>query len=213
MGLSGLETKLAALKEKLHSQFGDKASWIWEAKQGILNIAHFICLDDFLKYLALNPAILAQFRELLNVGTVLITELSAATQLVIAQLRVVNDLAQATISQFEALEAATIGRLDTFAFGGSSFRNCPPVQKIKEIIMTNIPHPDPASLIPGNAKKVAKKYKMYKAGLRGLKYDLLRNEQYIQALEAKVVEYEMVLKTWTMILEAIDEQFPTTFIS
>lgn len=215
MGLNILEKRLREIKEEMMKKDPTgKGAPIWLGKNGLLNVANLICLDEFLKYLALNPALLAQFRALLGTGAVVIAELNAAIQLIISQLEVYNTLAQNTISQFKALEAATVGRLSSFPFKDPRFMSCAPIQLVQRIVTSAIPKPDLKSKIPGNAKKVAKKYEQFHAGLRGMEYQLIRNRKTIKALESKLAEYTATLAAWQAVLEAIGEQFPDTpFIS
>lgn len=198
MGLDILTERLQEIRR--NQPAANKVGWL-------LNIANVVCLDEFLKLLAGNLTALAQFKNLLIglIGTA--SETVAVLNLFVAQLETANNIANTFLQTFKSAKQAAISALIPFPFGDDTYLHCPPVQAIKDFIVKSIPKPDPSSLLPGNAKRYAKKYKQATQSFKELEYRIYRNQRKIEKLRRKIQEVQVQILAWQAIVDAIGEQF------
>lgn len=176
-------------------------------KFGFYSIANMLCLDEFLKFLALRPEALRQFKTLLQNLIVTSSASVSALQLVIAQLETANNVASSFINTFKNAAAAAKAAISPFPFGGPAYLQCPPIQMVKKALVSVLPKPDPASLLPGNAKKVAKKYKQASQAVKEMEYRIYRNQKRIADLKKSIEDVRIFILGLQGIVDAIGEQF------
>lgn len=170
-------------------------------------VGGMICLDEFLKLLAKNLAALAQFKTLLMGLIITASEAVAALNLIVAQLETANNVANTFLQTFKSAKRAALSSLIPFPFGSDTFSQCPPVQEIKEFITSQIPKPDPSSLLPGNAKRYAKKYKQATQAFKELEYRIYSNQKKIGKLRIKIQDIQTQILAWQAVVDAITAQF------
>lgn len=170
--------------------------------------ANYICLDDFLRLIAKNSAAIQQFRALLFTLVTTAKATLAGLQLIISQLETINAVLNLFVQNVRGTISAIGGSAGAFPF--SSFANCPAVQAIKEKLLSKnkglIPN-DPEKFIPGNAGKLAKKYKQTTSSIKELEFRLLRNSQRIRDLKKQTETIRVWVEAWTVLISAIDSQF------
>ncbi len=196
MGLDILTERLQAIRR--NQPASSKLGWF---------LGGVVCLDEFLKLLARNLTALAQFKNLLLGLIVTAEEGITVLSLVVAQLETAIAVEQQFIQIFKSAAAAAASSLKLFPFGDADAINCPPVQAIKEYVMKSIPKPDPSSVLPGNAKKYAKKYKQATQSLKELEFRVLKQRKQISKLQRKIEELRVSVLAWQAIVDAITDQF------
>jgi len=198
MGLDILTERLQKIRQ--NQPAANKVGWL-------LNVANVVCLDEFLYLLAKNLTALAQFKALLNGLIITASETVSVLNLVIAQLETANQIANTFLQTFKSAANAAKNSLHLFPFDDPSYLHCPPIQAVKDYITKLLPMPDPASLLPGNAKKYAKKYKQAVQSFKELEYRIYRNERKIIKMKKKIEEVKVSILAWQAIVDAIGEQF------
>ncbi len=196
MGLDILTERLQAIRR--NQPASSKLGWF---------LGGVVCLDEFLKLLARNLTALAQFKNLLLGLIVTAEEATAILSLIIAQLETAIAIEETFINIYKSAAAAAAGSLKLFPFGDGDAINCPPVQAIKEYVMKSIPRPDVSSLLPGNAKKYAKKYKQATQSVKELEFRVLKQRKQIAKIRRKIEELRVSILAWQAIVDAIGDQF------
>lgn len=178
------------------------------APAGVLWVtADWLCLDEFLGLLAFNKTALIAFKSLLQTQIAVANEAVAGLRLIIAQLQTSIAICSFFLKTLESTIAKATGTLNLFPFGLDGYIRCPPVQGIKELVTSIFPTPDPASLIPGNAGKLAKKYKQSLDSLTEVRYRLFRLSKQVADIEDAISRYEIQIQCWQAVIDAIGSQF------
>lgn len=198
MGLDILTERLQEIRR--NQPAANQVGWL-------LNLANIVCLDEFLKLLAVNLGVVAQFKALLNGLIITAGESVSVLNVIIAELETANNLVATILGTFDAAKNAALGKLNLFPFNDSNYLQCPPVQAIKNFLTSQLPQPDPTSLLPGNAQRFAKKYKQAAQSFKELKYRVYRNGKNIAALKKKVGQIQTQILAWQAIVDAIGVQF------
>lgn len=198
MGLDILTERLQQLRK--NQPAANKVGWL-------LNVANYVCLDEFLTLLARNLTALAQFKNLLLGLIITASEAVTVVNLIVAQLETANNIANTFLQTFKSAKNAAINSLHLFPFDDDVYLHCPPVQAVKDFITKQIPKPNVASLLPGNAKRYAKKYKQTVQSFKELEYQIFRNQKKIIKLKRKIEEIRIQILAWQAIVDAIGEQF------
>lgn len=198
MGLPILVEKMQLIRSK-----NPEAAQI----SGFYSIANMICLDEFLTFLAARPEALRQFKTLLQNLIVTASASVSALQLVIAQLETANNVASSFINTFKNAKAQALSSISPFPFGNSAYLQCPPIQYVKKAITSVLPKPDPSSLLPGNAKAVAKKYKQATQAVKEMEYRIYKNQLAINELKKSIETIRVSILGWQTIVDAIGAQF------
>lgn len=174
---------------------------------GFYSIATMVCLDEFLNLLAARPEVLRQFKTLLQNLIVIASASLSSLQLVVAQLETATGVVEHFIRIFKNAQAQTLSSISPFPFSNNAFANCPPIQYVKKSITNALPKPDPASLLPGNAKKVAKKYKQATQSIKEMEYRVFKYRLRINELKTAIETIRLSILGWQAIVDAIGAQF------
>lgn len=172
-----------------------------------LSIADAVCLDEFLKLIAVNTTALIQFKALITSIRGITSQSLSAAQLIIAQMQVTVTILNTFVNTFKSAKTQAVSSVSPFPFKNLQFQACSPVQKIKTLIATQISRPDPTSVLPGAAGSYAKKFKMTVASLRDYEYRIFKINKRIQQINTNIAEMQALLIVLDGILEAIEEQF------
>lgn len=197
MGLDILTARIQELRK--NPALAKSAGW--------LNIADVVCLDAFLKTIAVNLTAITQFKALIVGLRGAASQALSAAQLILAQIEVTLSTLNTFVSAFGSAKTQAVGSISPFPFKSSEWSACNPVQKIKLLASTAIPTPDPSSILPGNAGKFAKKFKMTLKSIREYKYRIFKLNKRVKEINLKIAELQTLIIVMDTILEAIEQQF------
>ena len=168
------------------------------------------CLEAFLQFLAANPNIISQFLGLIQTFDALASATISTLELMVAQLNVINQVANAVMQPVKSLTSQTKGQMGLF--GWDKFDNCPPVAWTKEFLVNGayslvkkVPAPGASKGLTGPVKNAVKGGKDF---IKRVEYELYYRDKQIKKLQKQIETLRVYQKYLNMLTRAIQTQFP-----
>lgn len=178
---------LVAVTKKVSNQFPDAF--------GGYGLAVVLCAEDFLNVLAATPTVLASFRSLLLTLMTFIDLAVAAIELLVSQLDIITTVANDLIQPYLALRAQMASELNQFGFG--AFPDCPLIQDVKSVIMSQVP-----------SNPLMSKIRNIEGYIAQTQYELLQWQKQVAALNAQIEKLKVSKLLFQALIDAIDAQWP-----
>lgn len=169
-----------------------------------------ICLTNFIKSLAgiggvPNLGAIAQFKNLLDGLTGIANEAITAAQLVVSQMETTITTLESFIGVFKSGITQALNGAGRFPF--SQWETCRPVQAVKTFVTGLLPKPNPDSLLPGNARKLAKKYRQTKEAYREAEQRIFRYKLQIRKINRQIDALRLQVEFYKIVSQWIKDEF------
>jgi len=189
----------------------DKAQKLRKGKEAIADsvkvgtsLIQYLCLAQFLLFIAKNPVVLNNFKALLLTITSTLSLITDAIQLVIAQLRLLNQIVDAAIQAVRGSATQLVGFNKVFPF--SEFASCPAIDKVKGLLAAPVKKLA-SKLVP---KGAGNRFSTAVNTIKRWEFEIIRRKKKIELLEKKLEGISMMVEeinSWAGLIDKYIDDF------